>query len=287
MTRHTMGAILAMLTFPLAPADLVAQRDFSEVEMLEGSGGNIGVSVGEDGVLMVDDQFAPLAGRIRKAIGDLGGESPTFVLNTHWHGDHTGGNAEFGREATILAHANVRKRLLTRSEMRGRVHEPQPKEALPVITFEDRVSVHFNGEEIRAVHAPHAHTDGDTVLHFTGSNVVHMGDTFFSGRFPFVDLESGGSVTGLERLIAELVPSLAKDVRIIPGHGPLSGIRELREYREMLHESIGIVRKGVAAGKSADELVAEGLPARWKGYGEAWITEERWIRTIHEDLSGR
>src|ERR1041385_3381718 len=188
----------------------LAQGDLSKVEikstqvsgnvyMLEGSGGNIGVSVGADGILIVDDQFAPLADKIRAALKKLGEGKLKYILNTHWHGDHTGGNKEFGPEAPIIAHDNVRKRLSTEqhSDFFKETTPASPKEALPVITFDQALSVHFNGEEIRAIHFPHGHTDGDSVIFFSASNVVHLGDDFFAGRFPFVDLESGGSVEGL------------------------------------------------------------------------------------------
>ena len=165
------------------------------VYMLEGSGGNIGVSVGADGVLIVDDQFAPLADKIRAAIGELGGGDPAFVLNTHYHGDHTGGNAHFGEKGVIVAHRNVRNRLAAR-----RVDDrPLPEAALPEITFDEGLSIHFNGEELRVVHFPKAHTDGDGVVFFTGSNVVHTGDLFFNGRFPYVDLRGGGNVRAISR----------------------------------------------------------------------------------------
>ena len=210
----------------------VAQDDFSKVEikatkisgnvyMLEGSGGNIGVSVGTDGILIVDDQFAPLAEKIRAALKTLGDGKLKFILNTHWHGDHTGGNAQFGREAPIIAHDNVRKRLSTeqRSELFKQTTPASPKEALPVITFDQSLSVHFNGEEIRVIHFPHGHTDGDSVIFFTTSNVVHLGDDFFAGRFPFVDLESGGSVQGLTKNIADIIPKIPAGAKLIPGHG--------------------------------------------------------------------
>src|SRR5262245_14431624 len=192
-----------------------SQQDFSKVEvkashvagavhMLTGAGGNIGVSVGPDGILIVDDQFAPLAEKIRAALKTLGEGKLRFVLNTHWHGDHTGGNVAFGPEAPVLAHTNVRKRLEEGSE-KPRPTPPAPKEALPIITFDESLSVHFNGEEIKVLHYPHGHTDGDSVIFFTKSNVVHLGDDFFAGRFPFVDLERGGGAEGRGRHVPEPV----------------------------------------------------------------------------------
>ena len=284
-----------------APAPAEAQQDFEDVRieathvagsvyLLVGRGGNIGVSSGPDGALMVDDQFAPLADRIRAALRDLGRPETAsdlrFVLNTHWHGDHTGGNVEFGPEATIIAHDNVRERLSTPQDRgEGNVTPPSPPEALPVITFEQSVSVHFNGEEIRAFHVPHGHTDGDAVIYFSGSNVVHMGDDFFAGRFPFVDLASGGSVEGLERGIAHVLENLPADAQVIPGHGPLSTVDDLRLYHRMLGETIATVRSRMEDGATLEEVQAAGVGSEWDGWGEGFISTERWLETIYRSLS--
>lgn len=254
-----------------------------QVYMLEGQGGNIGVSAGPDGILIVDDQFAPLAPKIQAALSELApaGARVEFVLNTHYHGDHTGGNPEFGPEAPIIAHANVRARL---ARPRGD-DPPMPEDGLPVITFGDSLSIHFNGEEIRAIHFPHGHTDGDAVIFFTGSNVVHMGDNLFAGRFPFVDLEAGGSVQGLATAIGRVLSEIPPDARVIPGHGPLSGVDALRRYEEMLETSMGIVRERIAAGRSLEETVAAGLPEEWDEWGSGFISTERWLETVYQSLS--
>ena len=273
-------------------------QDFSKVEikaikvagnvhMLQGAGGNIGVSVGPDGILIVDDQFAPLADKIKASLKTLGEGKLKFVLNTHWHGDHTGGNAVFGPEAPIIAHDNVRKRLSTeqKSEVFKRTTPASPKEALPVITFGHSLSVHFNGEEIRVIHFPQGHTDGDSVIFFTNSNVVHMGDDFFVGRFPFVDLESGGSVEGLTKNIGDIIAKLPADVKIIPGHGALSSLDDLKLYHQMLVETTDVVRKKMAAGKSLADIKAEGVPDKWKDWGTGFIKTDLWLETIHRSLS--
>ncbi|MGH9900960.1 MAG: MBL fold metallo-hydrolase [Pyrinomonadaceae bacterium] len=271
--------------------EMKATRVAGNIHMLEGAGGNIGVSVGPDGILIVDDQFAPLADKIRAALKTLGEGKLKFVLNTHWHGDHTGGNAQFGPDAPIIAHTNVRKRLSTeqRLALGGRVQvvPPSPKEALPVITFDESLSVHFNGEEIRVVHFPQSHTDGDSVIFFTGSNVVHMGDNFFAGRFPFVDLSSGGDVEGMAKNIGDIIARLPAGVKIIPGHGPISGIEDLRVYHRMILETTDIVRKRMSAGKTLDQIKAEGLPDTWKDWGSGFINTNSWLETIHRSLSKR
>ncbi len=277
-----------------------AQTDFSKVEikatkvagnvyMLQGSGGNIGVSVGDDGLLIVDDQFAPLADKIRAALKGLADKKLRFILNTHWHGDHTGGNIAFGPEATIIAHDNVRKRLATeqKSTVFNSTTPASPKEALPVITFNDSLSVHFNGEDIRAIHFPHGHTDGDSVIFFSASNVVHLGDDFFAGRFPFVDLESGGSVEGLIKNIGELVGKIPADAKLIPGHGPISTLDDLKSYHRMLQQTTEIVRGKIAAGKTLDQIKTEGLPAEWAPWGAGFIKTDRWVETIYKSLTAK
>lgn len=273
-----------------------AQQDFADVEikaihvrgniyMLNGTGGNVGVSVGSDGILIVDDKFAPLADKIRAALKDVGGGDLKFILNTHWHGDHTGGNPVFGPEAPIIAHTNVRKRLMTEQHIFGRTVSPAPEEAWPVITFDQSVSVHVNGEEIRTIHFPKGHTDGDSVIFFTGSNVVHMGDDFFSGQFPFVDLGSGGDVEGLTKNVESVIRQLPAHVKIIPGHGPVSTSDDLRAYHRMLVETTEIVRQGMSGGKTLDQLKAEGLPKKWAAWGSGFISTERWIEIIYRSLS--
>lgn len=291
--------LLLLVLFVFAGA-AHAQTDFSKVQMkatkvagnvymLEGAGGNIGVSVGDDGLLIVDDQFAPLADKIRAALKGLADKKLRFILNTHWHSDHTGGNVAFGPEATIIAHDNVRKRLATeqKSTVFNSTTPASPKEALPVITFDQALSVHFNGEDIRAIHFPHGHTDGDSVIFFSASNVVHLGDDFFAGRFPFVDLESGGSVEGLVKNIGELVNKIPADAKLIPGHGPISTLDDLKSYHRMLQQTTEIVRGKIAAGKTLDQIKTEGLPDEWKTWGTGFIKSDRWVETIYKSLTAK
>jgi glyoxylase-like metal-dependent hydrolase (beta-lactamase superfamily II) len=259
-----------------------AQTDFSKVQMkatkvagnvymLEGAGGNIGVSVGDDGLLIVDDQFAPLADKIRAALKGLADKKLRFILNTH------------------IANDNGRKRLATeqKSTVFNSTTPASPKEALPVITFDQSLSVHFNGEDIRAIHFPHGHTDGDSVIFFSASNVVHLGDDFFAGRFPFVDLESGGSVEGLVKNIGELVNKIPADAKLIPGHGPISTLDDLKSYHRMLQQTTEIVRGKITAGKTLDQIKTEGLPDEWKPWGTGFIKTDRWVETIYKSLTAK
>jgi glyoxylase-like metal-dependent hydrolase (beta-lactamase superfamily II) len=271
------------------------QMDFSKVEIktekaagsvyvLFGAGGNIGVSAGPDGVLMVDDQFAPLADKIRAALKPLSPGQLRFVLNTHFHFDHTHANPVFGREALIVAHANVRRRLSTDVTVLGETYKALPKEGLPVVTYDTTVSLHFNGEEVRVIHFPAGHTDGDSIVFFTGSNVIHMGDDFFAARFPFIDIDNGGSVEGLTRNVAEVIAKAPAGVKIIPGHGPLSTIEDLRAYHSMLVETTEIVRTRLRAGRTLEQIKAEGLPDKWKEWGSGFVNTQRWIETVYRSL---
>ncbi len=273
-----------------SPAD--AQQNWDEVVveahpvvgniyMLTGSGGNIGVSVGDDGVLIIDDQYAPLADKIKSALRGLHAGPLKFVLNTHFHGDHVGGNPIFGLEATIVAHTNVRKRISTPQQRSDRTIPAMVEDGWPVITYDEEVSVHFNGEEIRLVHIPEGHTDTDSYVYFTGSDVIHMGDTFFNGRFPFVDLASGGTVAGLVRNIGNVITVLGPDTRVIPGHGALGDRAALQAYHDMLVATVDTVRSMMAEAKSLDEIKATGLPEQWDGYASDFVPEARWIETIY------
>jgi cyclase len=293
MIRLSPGALALAVCFAPAHAgstrqdlsgvEVKATRVSGPVHMLTGAGGNIGVSAGPDGILIVDDQFAPLAEKIRAALQGIGGEGRLrFVLNTHWHGDHTGGNPVFGKEAPIVAHDNVRKRLSSDQTVMGETSRALPPEGLPVITFDASLSVHFNGEEIKVIHAPHGHTDGDSIIYFTRSNVVHMGDHFFNGAFPFIDLASGGDVDGYIRNVADVLGKLPPDAKIIPGHGPLAAPADLKAFHQMLVETTGIVRARKKAGRTLDQSKAEGLPAQWKSWGEGFIKTDVWIETIYK-----
>ncbi len=294
MNRISLG-FLAALVFAALPARAQGD-DFSKVEikpikvagaiwMLQGAGGNIGVSAGPDGLLIVDDQFLPLADKIKAALKGISPEGKlAFVVNTHWHGDHTGGNRAFGKTATIIAQSNVRKRLATPQDRGGRMSEASPKEALPVVTFEDGVTIWFNGEEIQVVHVPSGHTDGDAIVYFKGANVVHMGDQFFNGMFPFIDLNSGGDLAGYVKNVADVVAKIPADAKIIPGHGGLATAEDLRKFHAMLAKTTDYVRAEIAKGLTLEQAKQAGLPDEWKSYASDFITVDKWVETVYTSL---
>ena len=286
-----LAAVLAVLTFA---SPCRAQQDFSKVDIkvhkvagnvyiLEGSGGNIGVSVGDDGIVIVDDQFAPLAPKIKAALKGITDKPLRFVINTHFHGDHTGGNAQFSSEATIIAHENVRKRLLEGGAPPGGA-APAPKEALPVVTFNDRATVHLNGEDIRAIHFPNGHTDGDSVIFFPKSNVVHMGDDFVTYGFPFIDVHSGGSLSGMIAGVEKVLTMVPENVKIIPGHGPISAPADVRKFLDMLKDTRAIVAKAAADGKTADQMKSDHVLAKYEDLGKGFIKTDAWIDLVLADI---
>ena len=264
------------------------------IYMLEGEGGNIAASVGEDGIVIVDDQFAPLAEKIQAALKDLKiTDKPVrFVINTHYHGDHTGGNEPFANTgSTVIAQDNVRKRLETGgtagngSSMKMEV-KPAPKAALPVITFEHDVTVHLNGEDIRALHFPAGHTDGDAVIFFPKNNVVHMGDDFVRYGFPFIDVASGGSVQGMIAAMEKASATLPPDVKVIPGHGALSNLDDVREFVKMLKETSAAVQKAIDEHKTMEQMKQEKILEPWKKWSGDFIDSDKFIETLYNSLTG-
>lgn len=268
-------------------ADVVikVEKVAGNVYMLEGSGGNIAVSVGDDGVVIVDDQFAPLADKIKAALRGITSKPIRVVLNTHWHGDHTGGNAIIGRGAAIVAHENVRARLekgAPAAEIGGRKIDerpPAPRDALPIVTFADKVSVHLNGEEIRAIHVPPAHTDGDTIVHFTKSGVVHMGDDFVTYGFPWIDLASGGSVKGIIAAMDKVVKELPPNVKVIPGHGKVSTIEDVKKLSATLKDCVKLVEP-IAKKKTLAETIAAKPLAKYEDLGKGFVKAETFVEII-------
>ncbi|WP_262693487.1 MBL fold metallo-hydrolase [Kordiimonas aquimaris] len=238
---------------------ITTQKLTDTVYVLFGAGGNIGVSVGEDGVFIIDDQFAPLTERIKAAIAELSDQPIRFAINTHFHGDHTGGNENLGKEGTVIvAHDNVRVRMSQSAFNRtfNRRSEAKPKAALPVVTFNDRASLHLNGDTARMHHVRRAHTDGDSIVEFEKDNVLHMGDTFFVGRFPFIDVDSGGTIDGVIGSTKTAIAIADDNTQVIPGHGPVTDREGLRAYLKMLEDSRDRVAKLKADGKTLDEIRA-------------------------------
>jgi cyclase len=255
------------------------------VYMLQGRGGNIGAIVGTDGILIIDDDYKVVSEKLREALKTLGSDTPKYIFNTHWHGDHTEGNASFAGRSIIVAHENVRKRLMDPPVIFGEKTAPYTTLALPVITYTESMSIHFDGDEVRAVHYPNGHTDGDTVVFFKSANVVHLGDHFFAGRFPFIDLDSGGSVQGFLNNVASLVKTIPADAKLIPGHGPLSSRDDLASFHSMLSESVKIVQDAMKQGKSLDEIKKAGFPDKFKEYSSGFMKPDQWIETIHRSYS--
>lgn len=292
--------LLSTLLVGTLAGSVEAQRDFGAVEiratkladglyMLQGAGGNLAVSVGSDGVVLIDDQFAPLTEKILAAIRVFSDQPVRYVINTHWHGDHVGGNDNLGKAgAIIVAHENVRQRMSVEQfqALRGRTLPASPHSALPVITFRDSVSLHLNGKTLRAFHVPPAHTDGDSIIHFAEADVIHMGDTFFNGSYPFVDVDSNGSIAGMIAAQEQILSMAGPKTRIIPGHGPLSDAEGLRAAHDMLVTLRDRVEQAIAAGVSADDFVASDpladLNAKWGG---GFLKPEQVLRIIYADLS--
>jgi len=288
------------------PAAMTQQQpDFSKVQikttkvsgniyMLEGQGGNIAASVGEDGIVIVDDQFAPLADKIQGALKELKiTDKPVrFVINTHYHGDHTGGNVPFNNAgSTLIAQDNVRKRLESGgiAGNGGSVrmeNKPAPKAALPIITFEHDVTVHLNGEDIRALHFPAGHTDGDSIIFFPKNNVVHMGDDFVRYGFPFIDVTSGGSVQGMIEAMEKATAQLPADVKVIPGHGALSNLDDVRAFTKMLKETSAVVQNAINDHKTLDEMKQEKILAPWAKWKGDFVNEDAFIDTLYNSLTG-
>jgi glyoxylase-like metal-dependent hydrolase (beta-lactamase superfamily II) len=260
------------------------------VYMLVGRGGNIGVSAGEDSVFMIDDQYAPLTDKIKAAIAAISDKPIQFVINTHYHGDHVGGNEKLGEAgAVIVAHENVRARLSTEQFMEffERKMPPSPKAALPVITFTRDVTFHLNGDDMRVFHVEHAHTDGDAIIHFERANIVHMGDVYFEGLYPFIDVSAGGSIDGVIAAVERVLEMTDDNTKIIPGHGPLSDKAGLAAYREMLAAIRDRIAGLVAEGKTLDDVMAS-EPS--KDFDDAWgrgfLKPEQFVEIVYTSLLG-
>ena len=294
--------IRSAILLALAPALLAAQPNWDTITvraqalrggvyMITGAGGNIGLSVGVDAAFLVDDQYAPLTQKIIAAVKSVTNQPVRFVVNTHWHGDHTGGNENIGRTgALIVAHDNVRKRMSVEqfnSVFNSRT-PPSPAGALPVVTFNDSVSFHINGDELVAFHVPPAHTDGDVVVHFTRADVVHMGDTYFATGYPFIDVSTGGHVDGVIGAADRVLAGCRPGTIVIPGHGPASSCEQLRTYRDMVAAVRDRVRAAMQRGQSLDQIKAGGLTTEFDDqWGRGFIRPPVFVELVYRSLGGR
>lgn len=293
--------VLAAAFAACASLPAAAQQDFSKVEvkaeklaegifMLTGSGGNIGVSAGPDGVFMIDSQYAPLTDKIKAAIAGISAQPVRFLVNTHWHGDHVGGNENLGKTGVVIvAQDNVRKRMSSEQFIKAFDSKvpPSPAAALPLVTFVDSISFHVNGDDVDAFHVPPAHTDGDAIVYFRKANVIHMGDTFFNGLYPFVDLSTGGSIAGMIAACDRGLSMGDASTRMIPGHGPSGTKSDLKAFRDMLVASRDAVAPLVKAGKTLDEVKAAKPTAALDGkWGNGFLKPEAWVSIVYADLSG-
>lgn len=255
------------------------------VTMVQGGGGNIGIVADDAGLVMIDAMFERVAAGIRDAVKALpGGDRVRFLVNTHWHSDHTDGNKAFGPAAVIISHENVRALVEKDQSLMGGTTKALPAAALPVITFSDTLTLHAGGQAVRLVHFPRAHTGGDTVVFIDGLKVVHMGDMFFNGMFPFLDVANGGDIDNWVRDLDTILAGLPADAKIIPGHGPLAGVAELKAFRGMLVASADLVREQMKAGKTLDVIKAAGLPPDLKAWAKGFLTPAQWLELVYRSL---
>jgi glyoxylase-like metal-dependent hydrolase (beta-lactamase superfamily II) len=272
------------------PVEFTTFQLSDTVYMLKGRGGNVGISTGEDGLYIIDDQLRPITGQLLKAIGKISNKPIRFVINTHYHADHVGGNETIGDAgAVLIAHENIRKRMTTEqvSIFMNNTTPPYPKGALPVVTFNDRLSLHLNGETATAYYVANGHTDGDSIIHFPVSNVIHMGDMFFNGLYPYVDLDAGGSMQGLVAA-ANLALSMADEsTRIIPGHGPLGMTEDLKNYRDYLVQAGANVQTLIDRDMNLQQIIAAEPTREWdEELGKTWITPAQFVTFIYNSLEG-
>ncbi len=283
-----LATLLISLAAGGAPVPIETIEVADGIYMLLGRGGNVGVSIGADGVLVIDDQYAEQAEPINAAIAVLTQDPVKFLLNTHWHSDHTGGNEAMARGgAVIIAHENVRERLSTDQviEFFGAKRAAPAHAARPVITFEDGLKFHMNGDQVEVYHVENAHTDGDAIVHFRQANVIHTGDVFFNERYPFIDAGSGGSVSGVIAAVDRVLAMADDHTRIIPGHGPLTDKQGLSAYRDMLNQVRMAISQRVIAGETEEKIVAARPTATFDAkWGNGFLKPDAFVRMLYDSL---
>ena len=291
------GAFAALAVF-LAPASFAQEQEVEyiatplsfTVTMIKGRGGNIAVSSGEDGVFIIDDQLKPLTDQLLASISKVSERPIRFVINTHYHGDHVGGNETLGAAGSvIIGHDNIRKRMTSEqfSNFMNSTTPAWPKDSLPVVTFNDQVTLHLNGEAVTVTHVPRGHTDGDSIVHFPDSNVLHMGDIFFNGLYPYIDLDGGGSIQGMIAAVELGIGMANAETRIIPGHGPLSDLNGMREYHTFLIKARDNVQALIDQGMSLEQAIEAKPTAQWDEIlGKVWITPDQLVIFIYNSLTG-
>ncbi len=292
MKAALLGSILLLVAISSRgqAAEEFSQENFKatllaeSIYMLEGAGGNITALLGPDGTFLVDDDFAPMAGKLVAKLEEIGGDSPRYIVNTHFHYDHTGGNEVFGSTATIIAATAVRDRLMTEQMLWKEKHPPLPKKAWPALTFEQSLRLHFNGENVKIIHFRAGHTDGDTVVFFPNRKVVSMGDLYFSGMYPIFHPEHEGSLAAYIKNTEEIWRLISADTKVVPGHGPLSSKAELRRYIDMIRASVDTVKNGIRKGRTLEEIQKSGLPAEWKSFSGGYLTTDRWLALVYKAL---
>jgi cyclase len=275
----------------LSNVEIKVSKVAGSVYLLQGVGGNIAASVGDDGIVLIDDESAPLADKVQAALQGITDKPVRFVINTHYHGDHIGGNTYFMKQATIIAHDNVRRRMESGGSTGngGSMHfeaKPQPKDALPVITYDHAVTLHLNGEDIRVLHFSSGHTDGDSIIFFSKSNVVHMGDEFVT-HFPFVDVEAGGSLQGMINAVEYVIAHVQPDVTVIPGHGRVSSLGDLQAYLTMLKATRDAVAHALKEGKTLDQMKQARILDPWKRYSGEFVSEDAFLETLYISVTGQ
>ena len=265
-----------------ANVEIKAEPLAEGVAVLFGAGGNIGVSYGPDGTVLIDDQFAPLTDKIKAAVKDLGAGPVKYLINTHWHWDHTGGNENLGQSGVlIMAHDHVRERLVKGTDK----VPPASPAALPVITYHDGIKLHLNGDEVRVQHMKHGHTDGDSIIFWKKANVLHMGDLFFNKvTLPYIDLSSGGNARGVLAAAEQALTMVDEKTKIIPGHGPMANKTDLIAYRDMMKSVITAVEKAQGEGKSLQQVQAMKPAARWDINPDAFIKGDAFVEAVYKSL---